>query len=84
MVVALRRTATVLKGSRIEVTAPELPEGAVVELIVLRDLSAAPPIAAGAPSVLDYIGSLPKNRHTSAEWAAIERELREDKLSWDR
>ncbi|MCX6360408.1 MAG: hypothetical protein NT029_11390 [Armatimonadetes bacterium] len=84
MVVALRRTATVLPGSRIEVTAPELPEGAVVELIVLRDLLGAPSAAPSAPSVVDYIESLPRDRHTSAEWDGIMHELAEDKLSWDR
>ncbi|MBM3492754.1 MAG: hypothetical protein FJX72_00300 [Armatimonadetes bacterium] len=84
MVVALRRTARVLPGSRIEMTAPELPEGALVELIVLRDLSSGRPDSEGASSVLDYIESMPEDRHTQAEWAAIERELREDKASWDR
>ena len=84
MVVALRRTATELPGSRIEMTAPELPEGAVVELIVLRDMSSGRPEPGGATSVLDYIESMPAGRHTPAEWAAIERERREDKASWDR
>ena len=84
MVVALRRTATVLPGSRIEVTTPELPEGSVVELIVLRDPLSAPSAPANSPSVLDYIESLPKDRHTSAEWDAIRHELTEERLSWDR
>jgi hypothetical protein len=35
MLSALRLEATVLPGNRIEVSAPELPEGAKVEVIVL-------------------------------------------------
>ena len=84
MQTALELSTVVLPGHRIEVSTPELPEGANVRLIVLsepKSVSAAPQIFGSA---LEYLQSLPPIHRTPEAWAAIERELQEDKDSWDR
>ncbi|HET6385027.1 MAG TPA: hypothetical protein VFJ58_16670 [Armatimonadota bacterium] len=84
MQTALRLNTTVLAGHRIEITAPELPEGTSVELIVLPG---APVSSAQAPrvfqDVIDFLDSLAPVRRTPDEWAEVEREFREERASWD-
>jgi hypothetical protein len=82
---ALKLTARVPLGHRVEFTAPELPENTDVELIVMLPHSNGNRLAAGEPEgVWDYIRSLPPVDRTPEEWAEVERELREEKDSWDR
>ncbi len=84
---AIRLMTKVLPGKRIEVTAPELVEGGDVELIVLQSESIA--AAEESPSqepqgVWDWLQSLAPPRRTAEEWTAIEREIDEERDSWDR
>jgi hypothetical protein len=81
MQAALTLTTTVLPGHRIEVDAPELTEGEEIELIVLRQ----EPSASGEYiPALDYLNSLGPSQLTMADWERIEREIQEEKNSWER
>ena len=88
---SFKLTTTVKPGRRIEFASPELIEGEKVELTIQRfepetlkdagnDQSIKPTFACAA----DYLASLPIRHHTPEEWAELERELQEDKVSWDR
>jgi hypothetical protein len=81
MRVALRLKTRVLPGGRIEVTAPELPENANVELIVMF------PEETEAPrefkDVLEFLDSLTPVQRTPEEWAQVEREFQQERNSWD-
>ena len=86
MQAALRMNTVVLPGHRIEVLTPELSEGATVHLIVLPDTpAAASPAAMSTPSqgVWDYLQSLTPVQRTPEQWAAVEREMQEERDSWD-
>jgi hypothetical protein len=80
MQTALRMETTVLPGHRLEIRAPELPEGAKVEVIVV--LPAKPQRQFG--SALEFLESLPPGPRAFKTWEAYERHLREEKDSWDR
>lgn len=69
----------VLSGGRVEVVAPGLREGDVVDVVVRPDL---PPD--GRRSILDLIQTAPTGARTAAEWEALERALREERDAWDR
>ncbi|MCX6359969.1 MAG: hypothetical protein NT029_09190 [Armatimonadetes bacterium] len=85
MPTALRLDATVLPGHRLEVTAPELPEGALVRLIVmLPSAEVAEPGGKGRMSMLDLIDSLPQGPRSAPTWEAVERGLRAERDAWDR
>ncbi len=86
MQAAFKVKTTVLPGHRVEFTARELPENSEVELIVMLPESAgqASTGADGTLGVWDYIKSLPPVQRTPEEWAAVEREFRQDRDSWDR
>jgi hypothetical protein len=84
MQTAIKLNATVLSGHRIEIIAPELPEGAHVEVIVM--LPEAPDEAAAArpfQGVADFLTSLQPVPRSAEEWAAIEREFQEERNAWD-
>ena len=55
MQTTLRLETTVLPGHRLEVSAPELPEGARVEVIVVLPAKAKPQFG----SALEFLESLP-------------------------
>ena len=78
MQTALRLETTVLPGHRLEVTAPELPEGAKVEVIVVL------PEKPKTVSMLDFLESLPPGPRAFPTWEEYERHLREEKDSWER
>jgi hypothetical protein len=84
---AIRLKTKVLPGKRIEFTAPELTEGAEVEIFVALP-DAAPQPEPEPPQVfasaLDYLDSLPPIQRTPEEWAQVEREIQEEKDSWER
>jgi hypothetical protein len=73
-------TTTVLPGGEIRVVAPQLTEGQTVTVTV------AEPVPAEKPKlgVHTYLQSLPPIHRTPEEWAEIERQLKEDRDSWDR
>ena len=82
---AIRLTARVLPGKRVEFTAPELTEGADVDIFVALPQEIAPPAAPDKQyvSALDFIASLPPSTLTAADWERIERELQEEKNAWE-
>ena len=75
----LRYQATVLPGHRLEITAPELPEGEAVEVLVML------PFAADQPrrSALDIIASLHGHRlfKTADE---VDEYLEAERAAWQR
>jgi hypothetical protein len=75
----LRRETTVLPGHRIEISAPELPEGARVEIIIVPATMPAP----GQRSALEIIESLRGHRlFTTPD--QVRQYLHEERDSWDR
>ncbi len=82
---ALKLRTTILPGHRIEVTAPELPESGEVELIIVLPEPAAPTPEEPRQfkSVMDFLNSLTPVQRTPEEWAEVERQIQEEKNSWD-
>jgi len=80
MQTALRMETTVLPGQRLEISSPELPEGAKVEVIVVLPEPPQPRFA----SALEFLESLPPGPRAFPTWEEYERHLREEKESWDR
>ena len=92
MQTAIKIKTRVLAGNRVEFTSPELAEGEYVELIVQK----RNPIQSTSSKtdendsdqkyipMLELVASLPPSTLTMEDWAQIEREIREDKDSWDR
>ena len=78
---ALRVQAKVLPGKRIELTAPELLEGATVEVIVVLP-SPVPPVA--REHVIDIVASLPPGPRSAPTWEEVERQFREERDAWDK
>jgi hypothetical protein len=76
----LRIKTTVLPGHRIEITAPELPEGAKVEVIVALPATPKPQFG----SALEFLESLPSGPRAFPTWEEYERHLREEKDAWER
>jgi hypothetical protein len=75
---ALRTQTTVLPGHRIEISAPELAEGARVEVIILPATMRAP----GRRSALEIIESLRGHRlFQSTE--QVRQYMQEERDSWD-
>ncbi len=85
MQTALRLTARVLPGKRVEFASPDLPDGGEVELIVmLPEPTILPTTDASAPKgVLDFIQSLPPGPRSAATWDEVERNYRTERDSWD-
>ena len=80
MQTTLRMEATVLPGHRLEVSDPQLPEGAKVDvLVVLREKSAEE-----FGSALEFLESLPPGPRAFKTWEEYEQHLREEKDSWER
>lgn len=77
---ALRLETTVLPGHRLEVSAPELPEGAKVEVIVVLPEKVEPRFQ----SALEFLESLPPGPRAFPTWEEYERHLREEKNAWER
>lgn len=80
MQTALRLETTVLPGHRLEVSDPELPEGATVEVIVVFPEKPKPQFG----SALEFLESLPAGPRAFKTWEEYERHLQEEKDSWDR
>ncbi|GMU21599.1 MAG: hypothetical protein AMXMBFR13_16910 [Phycisphaerae bacterium] len=74
---AIKTTATVLEGGRVEVVAPELLPGANVEVIVLQEDPAQ------LPSINEVLRDYPGGRlfKTAEE---VDAYIREERDSWDR
>lgn len=76
---SLQRETTVLPGHRIEITAPELPEGTRVEVVIVPIVEPSPSVR----SALDVIQSLNGHRlfQTREE---VRRHLEEERNARDR
>ncbi len=75
---ALRMETTVLPGHRLEISAPELPEGARVEVIVVL------PEKPRRMSMLEFVESLPPGPRAFPTWEEYEKFLQEEKDAWER
>jgi hypothetical protein len=75
---ALRMETTVLPGHRLEISAPELPEGARVEVIVVL------PEKPCRMSMLEFVESLPPGPRAFPTWEEYEKFLQEEKDAWER
>ena len=80
MQTALRLETTVLPGHRLEITAPELPEGARVEVIVVLPGKPEP----RRISMLELLESLPPGPRAFPTWEEYERHLQQEKNAWER
>ena len=80
MAAALKLKSLVLPGNRVEFIAPELPEGAEIDITI----SVCEPPRRTSRSVLDIIKARHPSRLSDEEWRRIERDLQEDRDSWDR
>jgi hypothetical protein len=80
MQTALRLETTVLPGHRLEVSSPELPEGAKVEVIVVFPAQLGP----HRISMLEFVQSLPPGPRAFPTWEEYERHLQEEKNAWER
>ena len=80
MPTTLRVQTTVLPGHRLEVSAPELPEGAKVEVIVVLPENTQPRFR----SALEFLQSLPAGPRAFKSWDEYERHLQEERDSWER
>jgi hypothetical protein len=76
----LRMQTTILPGHRLEISAPELPEGAIVEVTVVFRETPGPEF----PSALEFLESLPPGPRAFPSWEKYEQHLREERDSWDR
>lgn len=77
---AYHTTTTVLPGHKIEITAPELPEGQQVQVVVI-----SPPasVKKSGPSALDIIESLKGHRLFQSP-EEVDRYINEERDSWER
>lgn len=82
MQTALRLETTILPGHRLEVSAPELPEGVKVEVIVVLPGKPEPKFG----SALEFLESLPTGPSPRAfkTWEEYEQHLQEEKDAWER
>jgi hypothetical protein len=80
MQTALRVEATVLPGHRLEISAPELPEGAKVEVIVV--LPATPRVR--RQSMLEFLATLPPGPLLFKTPEEVNRYIQEERDSWER
>ena len=76
---ALHISTTVLRGNKIEITAPHLKEGESVDVFVF------PAEPGGAPhsSALEIIGAL-KGHRLFQSVEEVDRYLRQEREAWDR
>lgn len=74
----VRVQTTVLPGSRVEVTAPGLPEGQPVEVVLLFDR----PCDAPQRGILDFLDSLPTGPRSAKTWDELEAGLQREREAW--
>jgi len=81
MQAALRLETTILPGHRLEVRAPELPDGAKVEVIVV--LPAQPSLR--PMSMVEFLQTLPESPSPRCfpTWDEYEQHLQKEKDAWE-
>ena len=77
---ALRIEATILPGHRLEISAPELPEGAKVEVIVILPEQTVPAWL----SMLEFLATLPPGPLLFKTPEDVNRYIQEERDSWER
>ncbi len=77
---ALRVTAEVQAGRRIEISVPEFREGQQVDVIVVPH-RAEP---ATRRSLLEFLDRLPHGPRSAPSWEEVERRFQEERDAWDR
>jgi hypothetical protein len=77
MQTTLHIETTVLPGNRVEFSAPELPEGTKVEVIVMVP-------APRRQSMLEYLKTLPPGPLVFKTPAEVDAYLQEERNAWDR
>jgi hypothetical protein len=77
---ALRMETTILPGHRLEISAPELPEGVKVEVIVVLPEQPKPQFG----SALEFLESLPSGPRAFKTWEEYEQHLKEERNAWER
>ncbi|MDB5388529.1 MAG: hypothetical protein JWM11_4175 [Planctomycetaceae bacterium] len=77
---SVHQTVRVQPGHRVEVMAPELIEGDLVNVVVLPCSQPA----ATHESILSFIDSLPDGPRAFGNWDEYEQHLRDERESWDR
>ena len=80
MQTTFRIETTVLPGNRVEFSAPELPEGAHVEVTVVVPSQTAP----ARMSMIDFLKTLPPRPLVFKTSAEVNEYLQEERNSWDR
>jgi hypothetical protein len=79
MPTTLRKETTILPGHRLEISDPEFPEGARVEVIVVL-----PEKPTAVPSMLEFLATLPPGPLLFQTPEEANQYLREERDSWDR
>jgi hypothetical protein len=77
---SLKQTLRVLAGHRVEIVAPELIEGDVVDVVVTPRTNQPKP----RMSLVAFLDSLPDGPRAFTSWEEYELFLREEKEAWDR
>ena len=77
---ALRITARVQSGNKIEIIAPGLQEGQDVDVFLVPRPSATP----SRRSVLEFLDALPSGPRSAHTWDEVERRFQEERDAWDR
>jgi hypothetical protein len=81
---ALRVTTRVLPGHRVEIVAPELTDGEAVEVFVVAERPVQAEAQATAPTLMEFLDSLPPGPRSAPTWEQIEQNFQRDRDSWDR
>jgi hypothetical protein len=77
---ALHLETTIRPGHRLELTSPDLPEGARVEVTVVVLEEPKP----RRLSMLEFLETLPPGPRAFKTWEEYEKHLREEKDAWER
>lgn len=80
MQTALRLETTILPGHRLEVCAPELPDGVKVEVIVVMPAAPSKP----RMSMLEFLETLPPRPLLFETPQDVDRYVQEERDSWER
>jgi hypothetical protein len=82
MQTTLHIETTVLPGNRVEFSAPELPEGAQVQVTVIVPVQSAPPTR--RMSMLEFLKTLPPGPLVFKTPAEVDEYIQEERNAWDR
>jgi hypothetical protein len=72
----VRKETVVQRDHRVEITTPELPVGANVDVVVTAQNT-------GERRIIAFLDSLPPVPRSASCWAALEQSLQADRDAWD-